>query len=64
MCFFNSAKYVYLEQTEHISTLETMLCRMYYFQKLTQFTQGNDVVDAPSSKTKGFLFRDTCVSLT
>jgi hypothetical protein len=31
-------------------------------QKLTQFSQGNNVLDAAHSNIHGFLFRDTCVS--
>jgi hypothetical protein len=34
----------------------------YLYQKLTQFSQGNNVLDAPSSNTHGFFARDTCVS--
>jgi hypothetical protein len=34
----------------------------YSFEKLTQFSQGNNVLDAPSSNTDVFLSSDTCVS--
>jgi hypothetical protein len=30
----------------------------------TQFSQGNNVLDAPASDTNGFLWRDTCVFST
>jgi hypothetical protein len=35
--------------------------RKYYFQKLTQFSQRNNVLDASGSNTDGFPWRDTCV---
>jgi hypothetical protein len=33
-----------------------------FFPKLTQFSQGNNMVDAAASNINGFLWRDTCVS--
>jgi hypothetical protein len=39
-----------------------MICRMSYFQKLTQFSLGNHVLDAPASNTDAFLSRDMCFS--
>jgi hypothetical protein len=46
--------------------LETFLssCRKYFFQKLSQFTQGKNVLDVPAFTTDGFLWRVTCVSST
>jgi hypothetical protein len=41
-----------------------MICKTYSFQKLNHFSQGNNVLDITASNTNGFLFRDTCVSLT
>jgi hypothetical protein len=38
-----------------------MICRKYSCQKLSQFSQGNNVLDAPASNLDGFLCRDTCV---
>jgi hypothetical protein len=38
------------------STLETVICRKYSFQKLLQFSQGNNVLDAHDSSKDGFLF--------
>jgi hypothetical protein len=35
-----------------------------FSQKLSQFSQGNNVLDAPASGTNGFLLRDTCISST
>jgi hypothetical protein len=64
MCFFKSAEQAYLKQREPIPTLKNLSCKMYSFQKLTQFSQGNNVLDAPASKTDCFLSRDTCVSST
>jgi hypothetical protein len=43
--------------------LETMIYRKYFFKKLTQFSLGNNVLDANSSNTDGCLWTDTCVSL-
>jgi hypothetical protein len=51
-----------LEQTEPISTLKTVICRKYSFQKFTQFLLGNNVLDPNASNTDDFLWRDTCVS--
>jgi hypothetical protein len=44
--------------------LETMMFKGYSFQKLTQFSQESNVLDAPVSNTDCFLSRDTCVSST
>jgi hypothetical protein len=44
--------------------MKTMIWRKYSFQKLTQFTQGNNVLDAAASNTDGFVLRDTYVSST
>jgi hypothetical protein len=62
MNFFNLSEYTYLEENEHFSTLKTLICRMYSCQKLTQFSQGNNVVDAPASDRDGSLSKDTCIS--
>jgi hypothetical protein len=64
MYFFNSPEYAYLEETEPISTLKNLSCRKYSFQKLTQFSLGNNVLDAPASNTISFLLRETDVSST
>jgi hypothetical protein len=44
--------------------LKTLICRKYSFKKPTQFSQVNNVQDDATSKTKAFLWRDTCVSST
>jgi hypothetical protein len=64
MCFFKSTEETYLEKTPIISTLERLCCRKYFFQKLTQFSQGNNVLHAEAFIIDCFLWRDTCVSLT
>jgi hypothetical protein len=64
MCFFNSAEYAYLQETQPISTLKLLSCRKYSSQKLIQFSQGNNVLNSPASNTRGFLSRDTFVSST
>jgi hypothetical protein len=46
------------------STLKTMICRKYFFQKLAQFSQENNELHASASKTNGFFSRTTCVSST
>jgi hypothetical protein len=42
--------------------LKNLSCWKYSFQKLTQFAEGKNVLDAPVSNTDGFLSRGTCVS--
>jgi hypothetical protein len=41
-----------------------MTSREYSFQKMTQFLQGNNVLNAAASNLDPFLWRDTCVSPT
>jgi hypothetical protein len=55
MCFFNSGEKGYLEQKMPISTWKNLSCRKYYLQRLTQFTQGHNVLDAAASNTDGVL---------
>jgi hypothetical protein len=64
MCFFNSAEWADLEYSECISTLRNLSCSKYSFQKIIQFSQGNNVLDAPASNIDGFISGDTCVSST
>jgi hypothetical protein len=35
-----------------------------FLSNQTQFSQGNNVLDAPTSNIDGFLWRGTCVSIT
>jgi hypothetical protein len=44
--------------------LEHESWRKYSFQKLTQFSQLNNMLDVPAANTDSFLSRDTCVSST
>jgi hypothetical protein len=53
-----------LEEDEPFSTLKTVIFGKHFFPKLAQFSQGNNVLDAPASTTHEFLSRDTCVSST
>jgi hypothetical protein len=62
--FFTSPEWPYLEQTEPSSTFKHLRCRKYCFQNLTPFSQGNNVLEVPASKTDGFLSRGACVSST
>jgi hypothetical protein len=41
--------------------LKHLSCRKYSFQKLTEFSQKNNVLDAPASKTHSCFWRDICV---
>jgi hypothetical protein len=41
-----------------------MICRIYSFQERTQFSQGNNVLDAEAPNIDVILWRDTCVSST
>jgi hypothetical protein len=43
------------------SSLKILICRKYSYQKLTQFSQGYNVIDATACNTHGFLSRDICV---
>jgi hypothetical protein len=51
-----------LEQRQTISTLKNRNSRRYSFQKLTLFSQGNNVLDAVASNIHGYLWKDPCVS--
>jgi hypothetical protein len=64
MCFFNSAEqeYLDLEQNEHFSPLDSLTDRKHSFQKVTQFSEGNNVLCSPSCNAAGFLLRVTRVS--
>jgi hypothetical protein len=62
MCFYKSPELVYLQQNEPFPTLKGMICRKYSCQTLNKFSQTNNQLDAPDSKTDDFLLRDTCVS--
>jgi hypothetical protein len=44
--------------------LETLSWRKHFFQKLTQFWQRNNVLDAAASNKDCFPWRDACVSST
>jgi hypothetical protein len=52
------------EKNEPFPTLKTTFSTKYSFQKLTQFSQGDNVLDAADSNVDGFLWRDVCVSST
>jgi hypothetical protein len=64
MCSFILPEQAYLAQTEPICTLYPLSSRKYFFQNLTQFSQGINVLDAPAYNIDGFLYRDTYVSST
>jgi hypothetical protein len=50
-----------LEQTEPYIHLETSELQVDFLEKLTQFSLGNNVLDAPASNKDGFLLRYRCV---
>jgi hypothetical protein len=62
MCLVNSPEYAYLDQNEPFPTLKVMISRKYSFQKLTQFSQENNVLDASPLNTDGVHSRGTCIS--
>jgi hypothetical protein len=53
-----------LEQKEPMPTLKIPRTRKFFFQKLLQFSLGNNVLDDYPSNTDGFPSRDTCISST
>jgi hypothetical protein len=62
--FFKSAERTNVEKTETISTLKHLSWMKYFFQKLTQFQQRNNVLKAAATNTDYFLWTDTHVSST
>jgi hypothetical protein len=52
------------EQNAPLSTFKALICMKYTFQQLTQFSQGNNVLDAVASNIDGFPLRDTHVQST
>jgi hypothetical protein len=62
MGLFKSDKYTYWEQTDPNPTFKKLSCRKDSFQKLTKFSQGNNVFYAMAFNKDGFLWRDACVS--
>jgi hypothetical protein len=55
MCFYNSAEKAYLEQRETVSILKYLSCRKQCIQKLIQYSQGINIVEALASNANGFL---------
>jgi hypothetical protein len=53
--FVQLLEYACLQERELISTLKHLSCRKYSFEKLPQFSQGNNVLDAPPSNMDDFL---------
>jgi hypothetical protein len=64
MFFLNLVKEAYLQQRQPIPTLINLSWRRYSFQKLTQFSKRNNVLDAPASYMNVFLLRNTSVYST
>jgi hypothetical protein len=61
-CFLNSPHLDLLEETQAFLTLKHLRCRKNSFQKLTQFSVRNNVLDATVSIVDHFCSRGTCVS--
>jgi hypothetical protein len=53
-----------MEKTEPTSTMKHLHFRKYFIENFTQFSEGNNVLDAAASNIVGFLCRDMCVSST
>jgi hypothetical protein len=45
----------YLKSNEPFSTLTFLIYRRYSFQKISDLSQGNNVLDSPASITDAFL---------
>jgi hypothetical protein len=52
-----------MKQNEHFPTLKTLISRKYSFQKLTEFSQGKDMLNAATSNLDFFLFLEVHVFL-
>jgi hypothetical protein len=64
MWFKTSAEDAYLKQKDPLFNYKNLIWRKCFNQKLPQFSHGNNGLDAPSSITHGYLWRDKCVSPT
>jgi hypothetical protein len=53
MCVFNSAICLFGKNRVYLH-FENLTCRKYSFHKLPEFSQVNNVLDAPASNTYGF----------
>ena len=62
MCFFNLAEHACLQRSESFSSWKILICMKKYFQKVTQFSQGNNVLHATASNRHGFLWVGAYVS--
>jgi hypothetical protein len=54
LCFINLAEWAYFKESEPLSTWQTVICRKLSFEKLTQLSQANNVLDNAASNTDGF----------
>jgi hypothetical protein len=64
MCSFSLPEQASLEQREPTATLYPLGSTKYSFQNVAQFSQGNNVLDAPAYNTDDCLHRDTSESTT
>jgi hypothetical protein len=64
MCFFHLGEWPYLEQNEPLKTWKILICRKYSFQRVTEFSHGNNVLQTEASSIDGFLRRDICFTST
>jgi hypothetical protein len=58
-CFFLSLERSSFAQSLCSSHLKTLTGRQYSFQKETQFSKGNNVLNPPAANINGFLTRYT-----
>jgi hypothetical protein len=59
MCFFNIAERPILRKRAYLH-LEIPKLQKVFLSKLTQFSKGKNMVDAPASNTDGFFERFMC----
>jgi hypothetical protein len=62
--FFQLSRIGLFGTKKPISNLKNLSCRKYSFQKLSQLSQGNDVLNATHSNIDAFLWSDICGSST
>jgi hypothetical protein len=62
--FLNSSEKAYLEKNEPFPTLKGLICRKYFFQKLSQLSNSRNVLDTAASNIGGFHCRVTCLPST
>jgi hypothetical protein len=62
--FVNSFEKAYLEKNEPFPTLNCLICRKVFFQKLPHLSNWRNVLDTAASNIGGFHCRVTCLPST